>query len=97
MMTDDRAAWLSEIAILMSTTPGTYPPGGTPAQPALAPATPVARPRYVQFGGYEVCSRCNYAKEFCGCDKQPPPPPTTGDGDGSDLERRVRAARSNRT
>jgi hypothetical protein len=78
--------------------------GSTPAQPAQplavvqpAPATPVARPRYVMFGGYEVCARCNYAREFCGCDKQPSPPPTHGDGDGSDLERRVRAARSGRT
>jgi hypothetical protein len=99
MMHDPREAWLSEIAILMSTTPGTYPPGGTPAQPAPEPTAPppVARPRYVQFGGYEVCARCNYAREFCGCDKQPPPPPTTGDGVDSSLNKRVRELRRGRT
>jgi hypothetical protein len=66
-------------------------------QPAPEPPPPVARPRYVQFGGYEVCARCNYAREFCGCDKKPPPPPTHGDGIDSSLNKRVRELRRGRT
>jgi len=59
--------------------------------PALPPAT-----RFVKFGGYMICTRCRYTQEFCGCQKVTPPPPTQGDGDASDLERRVRDCRGGR-
>lgn len=89
---DFRDAWLAEIASLMAQAPQ-YPPGGTPARPA---PTPPPQPHFVKFGDSMVCTVCRLDSRYCKGHAPPSPPPTTGDGDGSDLSKRIRAARSGR-
>lgn len=89
--TSDRAAFLADIARVLTLVPPAYPPGGTPQAPA--PSLPTPPPtRFVKFGGYFVCSRCHYTQEFCGCAKpaNPSPSPSGSDGAESSLERRAR-------
>lgn len=63
-------------------------PGSTPARDA--PALPTPPPsRFVKKGFYMCCADCGMAVEFCGCAKTPPPP-TQGDGESSDLNRRIK-------
>lgn len=54
------------------------------------PVKQVTPPR-VKFGGYDVCTKCSMAAEWCACAKQSAPEAPSRDGSAeSSLERRAR-------
>jgi hypothetical protein len=62
-----------------------------PIMPPVPPKTTVQRFR--KFGAYSVCDICDLALDYC--KGHALPEMGAGDGDTSDLERRVREARQN--
>lgn len=79
----------------ISLTPPAYPPGGTPAQPAQPAPAPPKRSRIVERYGETFCAECGFPAQHCGCDR-PDAASAAPDGGESDLQRRVRQARSGR-
>jgi hypothetical protein len=52
------------------------------------PALPPPRQRFIKFGDAMICTICQLDARYCKGHAAPDPP--SGDGDASDLNRRVR-------